>query len=150
MMGHALASTDLTAYALRLSPGEDLKESLQQFIQAHALSAGCILTAVGSLQRANLRFAGRDIPTPITGQFEIVSLVGTLSPDGAHLHVAIADAYGHTLGGHIMHGCLIHTTAEIVIGSLTGLVFNRAVDSQTGYRELVVGASSEGGRRKAE
>ena len=137
-MGRTLASTGFHPCVLRLSPGEDLKGSLQQFVQNQSLAAGCILTAVGSLQQASLRFAGQDAATLLTGRFEIVSLVGTLSMEGLHLHMAIADAQGTTLGGHVMPGCLIYTTAEIVIGSLAGLTFRRVHDPETGYRELSV------------
>ena len=138
MTNHALASTSFAVYCLRLSPGEDLKENLQRFTQRHSLAAGCIVTAVGSLQQANLRFAGQDTSTALSQRFEIISLVGTLSLNGLHLHMAIADEQGHTLGGHVMPGCLIYTTAEIVVGSLSGVTFHRALDRQTGYRELVM------------
>ncbi|MEM6717451.1 MAG: PPC domain-containing DNA-binding protein, partial [Cyanobacteria bacterium P01_C01_bin.147] len=103
-----------------------------------AVTAGCILTTVGSLQQASLRFAGQDSATVLTDRFEIVSLVGTLSRSGMHLHLAIADSQGQTLGGHVMPGCLIYTTAEIVVGILPELTFQRQLDDQTGYRELAI------------
>ena len=146
MIASAIASTGLTPYVLRLSPGEDLKESLHAFIHQETIAAGCILTTVGSLQQASLRFAGQNTPSIFSDRFEIVSLVGTLSLEGLHLHLAIADAQGRTVGGHVMPGCLIYTTAEIVIGSLSDIVFRRQVDEQTGYRELVTGEGS-GGRQ---
>lgn len=138
MTGDVLASTSLIPYALRLSPGADLKASLQQVTQEQGVTAGCLVSAVGSLQQASLRFAGQDTATVVSGRFEIVSLVGTLSLDGVHLHLAIADEQGQLLGGHVMPGCLVYTTAEIVLGQLTGVAFQRHLDPQTGYRELVV------------
>lgn len=134
----AIAATGLTPYCLRLSPGDDLKHSLQAFTEAQAIAAGCILTTVGSLQQASLRFAGQNGATTLSGRFEIVSLVGTLSLSGLHLHLAIADEQGQTLGGHMMPGCLIFTTAEIVVGALAGVEFQRQLDEQTGYRELAI------------
>jgi hypothetical protein len=50
--------------------------------------AGCLISAVGSLSLAQLRLAGATQATSIHGELEIVSLSGTLSPDGAHLHIA--------------------------------------------------------------
>ena len=51
-----------------------------------------------------------------TGKFEIVSLTGTLSAGGSHhLHVAIADSTGAVFGGHLLAGCVVRTTAEIVL-----------------------------------
>jgi uncharacterized protein len=124
--------------ALRLRPEQDLKQALASFAQAQQLQAGFILTAVGSLRQAALRFAGQSETALLLGPFELVSLVGTLSVHGLHLHCAIADAAGRTLGGHVMDGCLIYTTAEIVIGSLPRTVFARSLDPQTGYRELTL------------
>ncbi|NEQ42665.1 MAG: DNA-binding protein [Leptolyngbya sp. SIOISBB] len=138
MVDSVLAATALTPYCWRLSPGDDLKQSLQAFTESHAIAAGCILTTVGSLQQASLRFAGQEQATLLTDHFEIVSLVGTLAQSGLHLHMAIADSQGRTLGGHVMPGCLIYTTAEIVVGALSGLAFQRRLDDRTGYRELAI------------
>lgn len=124
--------------ALRLTPGRDLKLSLDDLVIQHGLDAACILTCVGSLTQANLRLAGRSHPTLYQGRFEIVSLVGTLSRHGLHLHMAIADDQGQVIGGHVMPGCLVYTTAELVIGVLEGVTFWREQDAETGFRELRV------------
>jgi predicted DNA-binding protein with PD1-like motif len=143
MTPHDLTSTHLICHALRLSPGEDLKHCLQAFADRHRMAAGCLLTAVGSLQQVCLRYAGQDAPAILTGRFEIVSLVGTIAQGGCHLHMAIADEQGRTLGGHVMAGCLVYTTAEIVVAALPGLTFQRLPDAQTGYRELVIYAEGD-------
>ncbi|MEO7885684.1 MAG: DUF296 domain-containing protein, partial [Polaromonas sp.] len=62
---------------------------------------------------------------------------GTLSPDGAHLHASVAMATGEMRGGHVMPGCVVRTTAEIVLAPLQGWVFAREHDDQTGFKELV-------------
>ncbi len=72
-------------FPIRLKPGEDLKESLRCFVEHNNIQAGFILTAVGSLKQATLRFANRDNPQVLNEKFEIVSLVGTLSTHGLHL-----------------------------------------------------------------
>lgn len=72
-------------------------------------------------------------------KFEIVSLVGTLQASGeCHLHLSIADKSGKVIGGHMMDGCLVNTTAEVVIGALSGLQFFREFDEATGFKELCV------------
>jgi predicted DNA-binding protein with PD1-like motif len=128
----------LSIFALRLKPGEDLKDSLEKFTQTYQIQAGFILTTVGSLQRAGIRFAGNSAPTNLDGDFEIVSLVGTLSPNGLHLHISIADRNGTVTGGHLSSGSIIRTTAEIVIGESHTHRFLRETDEQTGYLELKV------------
>ena len=97
-----------------------------------------IVSAVGSLREAALRLADQKDATHYAGKYEIVSLSGTFSPDGPHLHIAIADSEGRTIGGHVVEGCIIYTTAEIVIAELTDVRFSREEDPQTGYRELRV------------
>ena len=72
----------------------------------------------------------------ICGALEIISLSGTLSPDGAHLHTAVADGRGAAIGGHLCAGSLVRTTAELVVGLLPDWRFHRELDPATGYTEL--------------
>ena len=53
--------------------------------------AGCVISAIGSLSVAQLRLAGATQATAIHSELEILSLSGNLWPDGAHLHIAVAD-----------------------------------------------------------
>jgi uncharacterized protein len=129
----------MKTYAIRLHPGQDLKMELIAFVQAHKLQAGVVLTCVGSFQKTALRMAGKDVIRTWEEKMEILSLVGTLSAEGAHLHVAVSDGEGHAYGGHLVEGCLIYTTAEIVLGELVDLKFMRVVDPATGYKELEIG-----------
>ncbi len=125
--------------ALRLAPEADLKQSLLDYCITHRIEAACIVSCVGSLRRAAIRFADRAECTQVEAMLEIVSLVGTLSRHGCHLHIALSDREGKMVGGHLMEGSRIYTTAEIVLGILPGLVFTRAQDAATGYKELQIG-----------
>ena len=127
--------------ALRLHPGEDLREALEQWLIRESCTAAAVVTCVGSLQQARLRLADGSTALTFAGPFEIVSLVGTLSPDGVHLHIALAATDGAMRGGHLLVGNTIHTTAEIVLAVLPGLRFRRNEDPVTGYRELTISAS---------
>jgi predicted DNA-binding protein with PD1-like motif len=126
----------MKTFAFRLHPHQDLLLELEMFARAHGLRAAFVMTCVGSLRHAALRLANKDDTTHYEDKFEILSLVGTLSPDGAHLHIALADGAGRTVGGHVMAGNLVYTTAEIVVGELDDLVFTRPVDPETTYDEL--------------
>jgi len=125
-------------HALRLTPGQDLVKELLNFIADKEIKAGFILTCVGSLNHAVLRLADENIVKTFHGKFEIVSLVATLCPDGIHLHLSIADKEGIVFGGHVKEGCIIHTTAEIVIGESAEHVFVREFDEETGFNELKI------------
>ncbi|WAL59750.1 PPC domain-containing DNA-binding protein [Thermocoleostomius sinensis] len=124
--------------ALRLKPQQDLKQELDRFVQDRSITAACVFTCVGSLTQATLRLAGQPQSTIYQEKFEIVSLTGLMSQTGSHYHIAIADSNGRTIGGHVLEGCLIYTTAEIVIGILPHFSFQREYDSNTGYRELTI------------
>lgn len=126
-------------YTFRLKPGDDLFESIETFARGKNIEAGCVLSGVGSLTRAVLRLANRDFYSEYDGHFEIVSLTGTVSVHGTHLHVSISDGDGQTLGGHLVPGCIIYTTAEIVLGVFDGLVYRRELlENDSGYEELVI------------
>jgi predicted DNA-binding protein with PD1-like motif len=128
----------IITYAFRIRPHEDLKKTVLGFAVKNFIKAGAIVTAVGSLEQFNIRFANRAEETTKKGHFEIVSLVGTFSDSTCHLHLSISDNRGKTIGGHLLDGNLIYTTAEIVLIKLTELEFRRYVDVEYGYRELVV------------
>jgi predicted DNA-binding protein with PD1-like motif len=128
----------MKTYAFRLTPGQDLRKEIEAFASRENLHAGFVITCVGSLQQVNIRPANQQTPLTRTEKFEIVSLVGTLSPDGVHLHIALSDSLGNTIGGHLLEGNLIYTTAEIVLGEAESLRFSREIDPVTTFKELKV------------
>ncbi|MBW7877220.1 MAG: DNA-binding protein [Candidatus Cloacimonetes bacterium] len=121
---------------IRLYPGQDLYLTLTDLIKTQEIGAACMVTCVGSLAPASVRLASAKDIKQIPGPLEIVSLVGTLGNSGLHLHLSVADRSGLVQGGHLQPGSLIHTTAEIVLQLFEGIVFNRALDPLTGYKEL--------------
>lgn len=129
-------------HSLRLKPGQDLRFEIEKFAHDNDVQAGFVISCVGALSHANLRMPG-GTPTKrdykeLDGPFEIISLVGTVSTGGCHLHIGIADEEGKALGGHVTDNCIISRTAEIVIGEDETLVYTRKIDRQTGFPELVV------------
>ena len=125
--------------AIRLKPGQDLKQSLLSYCTHQKIEAAYILSCVGSLCRAVLRFANQSEGTVFEKKLEIVSLEGTLSLHGVHLHIAVSDSEGQVIGGHLMDGSPIYTTGEIVLGIVPNTVFKREFDPNTGSRELTIG-----------
>jgi predicted DNA-binding protein with PD1-like motif len=125
---------------LRFSPGDDLRLALDTWMAQQQEQAGCVISGIGSLSVAQLRLAGQQESTTITGDLEILSLAGTLSPAGVHLHVAVADSTGSVIGGHLGAGSLVRTTAELVVGLLPEWRFCRQLDPATGYAELQITA----------
>mmetsp|Transcript_28089 Transcript_28089/g.40016 ORF Transcript_28089/g.40016 Transcript_28089/m.40016 type:complete len:219 (-) Transcript_28089:2-658(-) len=92
--------------------------------------------------------------------FEIVSLVGTLEsstiskveednklqknsdidfPDVyGHIHISIADSKGLVRGGHLMSGCIVYTTAEVMLMETDTMQFSRRPCNMSGYDELYI------------
>ncbi len=125
-------------HAIRLKPGQDLKMALQEFVNCNNIQAGWIISCAGSLTHYNLRFANQRSGNAGNGFFEIISLSGTLSTQGCHLHIAFSDNNGVLTGGHLLDGCTIYTTAEIIIGESHDLIFARENDGTTGCPELQI------------
>lgn len=130
----------MQAIALRLQPQQDLRLELERYVQQQQLEAACVITCVGSLTQATIRLANQPTGKVYQGHFEIVCLTGILSVHGSHCHIAFADQTGQTIGGHLLAGSLIYTTAELVIGLLPQYRFCREPDPTTGFKELLIEA----------
>lgn len=137
------------AHPIRLCKGDDLVSSMEKAAMSAMAKSGTssafVLTAVGSLESVVLRMANASNADGVCvnevkewkERLEIVSLVGTFSREGKHLHMSVSDGKGNVFGGHVMSGT-IFTTLELVIGVILDVDFSRVQDPATGYKELVV------------
>ena len=128
----------MQAFTFRLKAGQDLLDEIEAVVGEKNIEAVCVLSAVGSLTHATLRLADREYYSEYEGHFEIVSMTGTVSVHGSHLHISISDGAGKTIGGHLVPGCKIYTTAEMVLGIFEDVVYRREYAEDSGYDELVV------------
>lgn len=143
-----LKPSNVLTHCVRLLPGDDLVPSLRAFARSRQLNAAVILSCVGSTSRTTLRPAGVKTPRVFEGKYEIVSLTGTLSTDGHHLHMSISDESCNVFGGHVLEGCIVRTTAEIALGVIEGVSFTRPLDSRTGYDELSILPTEEANAKR--
>jgi len=123
---------------IRLPPNADLRRALEDAVAATRWRSAFVVCGIGSLSRAQIRFAGAPDPTAIEADLEIISVSGTISPDGAHLHLSVADADGKVLGGHAAYGCIVRTTAELLLAMSPDWSLAREHDPATGFSELRV------------
>jgi predicted DNA-binding protein with PD1-like motif len=123
---------------VRLMPGDDVRRALESVVAAHGCGAAFALSGIGSLGITRLRFAGADAAIALDGDVEILTLSGSIGTASSHLHMSVSDAGGQVLGGHVGYGCVVRTTAEVLIALLPDWRFSREPDSLTGYEELVV------------
>ncbi len=123
---------------VRLRPGTDLRACVAALADTLPGRSGFVVAGIGSLVTARLRMAGEPGAREIAGPLEIVSLAGSISRDGVHLHAAVSDAAGAVLGGHVCEGCEIRTTAELLVAALPDFELAREFDPDSGFAELVV------------
>jgi len=128
----------MEALPLRVSPDQDLRRALEGAIEARLSGAAFVISGIGSLRHAWLRWAGAAQPKSLDGDLEILTLAGSVSRDGSHLHMSVADTEGRVYGGHVAYGCTVRTTAEVLLLLLPEWSFTREVDPATGFSELVV------------
>ncbi len=123
--------------AFRLVRGDDLRMSIEEKCREQNIGTAVVLSGVGCVYHARIRLADASRHLETDRDHEIVSLTGTVSKGEAHIHVALADDSGSCIGGHLEKGCLINTTAEIVLGIVEEYDSAREYDEDTGYDEIV-------------
>lgn len=128
----------MEALPLRLQPHADLRRTLEASLDSGQHGAAFVVAGIGSLSQARLRLAGKEQPEALDGDFEILTLAGSISTDGAHLHMSVADERGHVIGGHVGYDCVVRTTAEVLLILLPEWSFTRERDPMTGFAELVI------------
>ena len=128
----------LKIHAFRLTKGMDLKKCIEDYVVEHKIKSGVILSGVGCLYKVVLRTADGVTVKTIDDHYEIVSVTGTLSMDGCHLHISLSDEELNVIGGHLKNDCLVNVTAEIVLAEFENFEFGREFDKNTGYKELTI------------
>ena len=93
----------LRTIPLHLGPGSDIRLSLES-LAAELNVSGFVLGVVGNLTRASFQCPGQSGPTILEGDLEIITLQGTLSPRGVHLHLSFSDGACQVWGGHLEPG----------------------------------------------
>ncbi len=128
----------MKTHVFRLRRGTDLLKALQEYARTRRIAAGTVVSGVGCVTRARVRDASGVTVRELDEPLEIVSLMGTLSVARTHLHIALAREDLTVLGGHLMEGCIVNTTAEVVLLELDGVRFGAEWDGETGYDELAI------------
>ncbi len=102
---------------LTLPPGSDLRLSIEA-VGKREMREGYILGVVGNLSKAVFQCPGRSGPIVLEGNLEIITLNGTVSPTGVHLHLSLSDGDCQVWGGHLEEGTLVLKGAEVLVGIL--------------------------------
>jgi predicted DNA-binding protein with PD1-like motif len=102
---------------LHLQAGDDLRGSLERLARDEE-GTGFVLGVVGNLSQVAFQCPGRKEATVLRGDLEIISLQGTLAPQGVHLHLSFSDAGCQVWGGHLEPGSLVLKGADLLVGML--------------------------------
>ena len=102
---------------LKLAPGSDLRLSLEELAQRDSIS-GFVLGVVGNLTKASFQCPGQAEPTVLEGDLEVITLNGTFSPEGVHLHLSLSDGACQVWGGHLEPGTIVQKGVDLLIGVL--------------------------------
>ena len=121
----------------RLRRGDDLLRAVEQIAREEQLELAVILSAVGCVTRARLRDAYGVTVRTVDEPCEIVSATGTVSRKRCHIHIALSKEDLSTVGGHLMEGCIINTTCELVLAEVESWRCGVEQDGETGYDEIV-------------
>ena len=78
---------DMKAHVVRLLPGDDLLLALMAFCKERGITAGTVLSCVGSTGKTVLRPGGSKEPLLLDGAHEIMCFSGTISAESHHLHL---------------------------------------------------------------
>ncbi|MAR07517.1 MAG: glutaredoxin [Cyanobium sp. NAT70] len=102
---------------LKLAPGSDLRLSLEQLASEQKLY-GFVLGVVGNLSRACFQCPGQEQPSVLEGDLEVITLNGTFSPEGVHLHLSLSDGACQVWGGHLENGTLVQKGVDLLLGMI--------------------------------
>ncbi len=134
----ASVQPETRSYIVRLKPGQEVKTELSRLARENDLQAASIVSAVGSLTDVSLRLANQPDATHYNGHYEVVSLSGYVAANEFHVHMAVSDGEGRTIGGHVMDGNRVYTTLVVVIEEHLRFRYRREHDPASGYDELVI------------
>jgi predicted DNA-binding protein with PD1-like motif/glutaredoxin len=102
---------------LHLDPGSDLRQTLQR-LALEEQASGFVLGVVGNLSQAAFQCPGQSQPTLLSGELEIITLNGTLAPEGVHLHLSVSDGACQVWGGHLEPGSQVLGGVDLLVGLL--------------------------------
>lgn len=136
-----VTSTTGRVIVVRLEPGEDIIKSIASVVAKNELQSGH-LSLIGAVSKVHLGYF--DLHEKIYKDFtidedlEIVSCVGNISrlKDDyiVHAHVVASDVNGKCYAGHLMEGCEVSVTIEIIITEFPKM--SRAREEVTGLNLL--------------
>jgi len=133
------------AIMIRVVPGSDVIEGIEEACRKLGIKAGAIISCIGSLQRASVMIAvplnnkigaGYSKPIKLEGPLELLSGQGTIGQEeqgeiAVHMHGVVSDKEGHLQGGHLVRGeNPVLITCEVMVARIGGIRIVRVYDPE--------------------
>jgi len=141
------------AIMIRVLPGSDVIESIEEVCTKQGITSGAIISCIGSLQRASFMVAvpldnkigaGYSEPRKLEGPLELLSGQGTIGRQqeresiAVHLHGVVSDKEGHLHGGHFIRGHNpVLITCEVMLARMEGIRIVRVDDPEVNMQVFV-------------
>ncbi|MHA2139912.1 MAG: PPC domain-containing DNA-binding protein [Candidatus Thorarchaeota archaeon] len=145
-MVRSIETTLKGAIISRMEPGDDILKTIEQVALEHNVKSGQV-TLIGAVSRAKLGYFDRETggykDFLLERDLEVVSGMGNISrleDDSVvvHAHLVVSDEEGRCWGGHLMAGCEVSVTIELMIIE-TEVQLRRTRDDLTGLNLLDIG-----------
>jgi predicted DNA-binding protein with PD1-like motif len=126
----------------KMEPGEDVLGAIEDVARKHGVQSGQ-LSLIGAISQAKLGYYHRESAKyrdfTVDEDVEVVSCIGDISTHEGnlvvHAHMIVADEKGKCWGGHLLPGCTVSVTIELVIIE-TEIELIRKRDDMTGLNLL--------------
>lgn len=112
-------------------------EGIQRRIAESGMKSGCFIV-IGALSSAvfGIYRGGEYTQIRTNGPLEIAACMGNLAMNEArevviHGHIVVSNEQGEASGGHLMKGCVVEPTAELMFLEATGINLIRSYDEKT-------------------
>lgn len=126
-------------FVARFLEDEDLLETIALAAKQNDVSSG-FFSIIGTVKKAVLGYykEGKYLPIRKSGPLEIVSCTGNISVKEndelvVHAHIVVSDNGGTAFGGHVLPGCLVDATAEMILVKIESKTLKRKFDK---HRQL--------------
>ena len=138
-MVQSIATNVKRVIIARMEKGEDILKTIEVVASNHGVKTGQ-LTLIGAIEGAHLGYFNTHsleyVDFTVEEDLEVVSCMGDITTldDGSlvvHAHLIAADEKGTCYGGHLLQGCKVSVTIELVIFETEDEI-KRARDDRTG------------------
>ncbi|NHI83775.1 MAG: DNA-binding protein [Candidatus Thorarchaeota archaeon] len=142
-MVRSIETRPMRVIVARMEPGEDILDTIEKVVETKGIRSGTI-NLIGATSRVQLGYFDRRANEYksflLNEDLEVVSCMGNISrlEDGSpviHAHMIVSSETGNCYGGHLMKGCEVSVTIEMIIQEMD-IDMTRATDSHTGLNLL--------------